>query len=39
MTHTEGAFLCGFANSNHFTTSYKKVFGVTPSAERKRSGI
>lgn len=39
MTITEVAFLCGFANSNHFTTSYKKVFGVTPSAERKRSGI
>lgn len=38
MTITEVAFLCGFANSNHFTTSYKKVFGVTPSAERKRAG-
>lgn len=37
MTITEVAFLCGFANSNHFTTSYKKVFGVTPSAERKRA--
>ncbi|BCG10169.1 AraC family transcriptional regulator [Buttiauxella agrestis] len=36
MTITEVAFLCGFTNSNHFTTSYKKVFGVTPSAERKR---
>ena len=35
MTVTEVAFLCGFTNSNHFTTSYKKVFGVTPSAERK----
>lgn len=37
MSITEIAYLCGFGNSNHFTTSYKKVFGVTPSAERKRS--
>lgn len=38
MTITEVAYLCGFSNSNHFTTSYKKVFGVTPSVERKRAG-
>ncbi|HBT1941038.1 TPA: AraC family transcriptional regulator, partial [Klebsiella pneumoniae] len=25
-----------FANSNHFTTLYKKVFGLTPSADRRR---
>jgi AraC family L-rhamnose operon regulatory protein RhaS len=30
MTITEVAYLCGFANSNHFTTLYKKVFGLTP---------
>lgn len=30
MTITDVAYLCGFANSNHFTTLYKKVFGVTP---------
>ncbi|MDW7568683.1 AraC family transcriptional regulator, partial [Klebsiella pneumoniae] len=23
-------------NSNHFTTLYKKVFGLTPSADRRR---
>lgn len=33
---TEVAFLCGFSNSNHFSSLYKKVFGVTPSEERKR---
>lgn len=32
---TEIAFLCGFSNSNHFSSLYKKVFGVTPSEERK----
>ena len=36
MTITEVAYLCGFANSNHFTTLYKKVFGLTPSADRRR---
>jgi len=36
MTITDIAFLCGFANSNHFTTLYKKVFGITPSEERRR---
>ncbi|VFT74574.1 HTH-type transcriptional activator RhaS [Klebsiella aerogenes] len=30
MSITEVAYLCGFANSNHFTTLYKKVFGLTP---------
>lgn len=34
---TDIAFMCGFSNSNHFTTSYKHVFGVTPSQERKRT--
>lgn len=37
MTITEVAYLCGFANSNHFTTLYKKVFGLTPSEERRRA--
>lgn len=32
---TEIAFLCGFSNSNHFSSLYKKVFGVSPSEERK----
>ena len=36
MTITEVAYLCGFANSNHFTTLYKKVFGLTPSEDRRR---
>ncbi|HHS9777587.1 TPA: helix-turn-helix domain-containing protein [Raoultella ornithinolytica] len=36
MTITDVAYLCGFANSNHFTTLYKKVFGVTPSEDRRR---
>ncbi|HDS7135444.1 helix-turn-helix domain-containing protein [Klebsiella sp. CN_Kp104] len=36
MTITEIAFLCGFANSNHFTTLYKRVFGMTPSDDRRR---
>lgn len=35
-TITDIAYLCGFANSNHFTTLYKKVFGITPSEERRR---
>ncbi len=37
MTITEIAFLCGFANSSHFSTLYKKVFSITPSEERKRA--
>lgn len=36
MSVTEIAYLCGFANSNHFTTLYKKVFGMTPSEERRQ---
>jgi len=28
------AYLCGFANSNHFSTCYKQVFGQTPSQQR-----
>ncbi|EMY7924537.1 MULTISPECIES: helix-turn-helix domain-containing protein [Klebsiella] len=39
MTITEIAFLCGFANSNHFTTLYKKVFGLTPSDDRRRQHL
>ena len=38
MSVTEIAYLCGFANSNHFTTLYKKVFGITPSEERRQKG-
>lgn len=38
-TITEIAFLCGFANSNHFTASYKQLFGVTPSQERARARL
>lgn len=34
---TDIAFMCGFSNSNHFTTSYKQVFGITPSQERKKA--
>lgn len=37
MPVTEIAYLCGFANSNHFTTLYKKVYGLTPSEERRRA--
>lgn len=37
MSVTEIAYLCGFANSNHFTTLYKKVYGLTPSEERRRA--
>ena len=33
---TDISYMCGFSNSNHFTTSYKKVFGLTPSEERRR---
>lgn len=33
---TDISYMCGFSNSNHFTTSYKKVFGLTPSEERKK---
>lgn len=33
---TDIAFMCGFSDSNNFTTSYKQVFGLTPSQERKR---
>lgn len=36
MTITEIAFMCGFANSSHFSTLYKKVFSLTPSEERRR---
>ncbi len=36
MTITEVAYLCGFANSNHFTTLYKKCLALTPSADRRR---
>lgn len=35
MTITEISLLCGFINSTHFTTLYKKTFGITPSEERK----
>lgn len=31
---TNIAFDCGFANSNHFATAYKSVFGISPSTER-----
>ncbi|QCR35685.1 helix-turn-helix domain-containing protein [Nissabacter sp. SGAir0207] len=34
MPITDIAFLCGFSNSSHFTSSYKRLFGVTPSQER-----
>lgn len=33
-TITHIAYLCGFANSNHFSTCYKQVFGQTPSQQR-----
>lgn len=35
MTITEISLLCGFINSTHFSTLYKKTFGITPSEERK----
>ncbi|UJR61601.1 helix-turn-helix domain-containing protein [Dickeya zeae] len=35
---TEIAYLYGFANSNYFTTWYKKVFGITLS-EGRQDGI
>jgi len=31
---TEIAFNCGFADSNHFSTRYKGLFGISPSRER-----
>ncbi|VDZ78918.1 regulatory protein [Salmonella bongori] len=37
MSITGIAYMCGFSNSNHFTTLYKKVFGITPSDERRRT--
>ncbi|MCC3703528.1 helix-turn-helix domain-containing protein [Rouxiella badensis] len=33
---TDVAFTCGFSNSNHFTTTYKQAFGLTPTQERRR---
>lgn len=36
MTITEISLLCGFINSTHFSTLYKKSFGVTPSEERRK---
>lgn len=35
---TDIAYMCGFSNSNHFTSCYKNVFGHTPSSERARAG-
>ncbi|MEH2919534.1 helix-turn-helix domain-containing protein [Samsonia erythrinae] len=32
---TEIAFICGFSNSNHFTTAYKQAFNLTPSEDRR----
>lgn len=37
MTITEISLLCGFINSNHFTTLYKKTFGITPTQERRKN--
>lgn len=37
MTITEISLLCGFINSTHFSTLYKKTFGVTPSEERRKT--
>ncbi|MCS3431074.1 helix-turn-helix domain-containing protein [Klebsiella sp. BIGb0407] len=34
---TDIAYMCGFSNSNHFTSCYKNVFGHTPSSERTRA--
>jgi len=34
---TDIAYMCGFSNSNHFTSCYKNVFGHTPSSERARA--
>lgn len=36
---TSIAFDCGFANSNHFSTCYKEVFGHTPTQERSRMSL
>ena len=33
---TDIAFTCGFANSSHFSTCYKDVFGHSPSQEREK---
>ncbi|WP_114194034.1 HTH-type transcriptional activator RhaS [Edaphovirga cremea] len=35
QTLTEIAFACGFSDSNNFSTSFKKAFGVSPSHMRK----
>ncbi|WP_294612148.1 helix-turn-helix domain-containing protein [uncultured Gilliamella sp.] len=37
MTITEISLLCGFINSTHFSTLYKKAFGVTPREERRKT--
>lgn len=34
MPITDIAFLCGFSNASHVTSSYKRLFGVTPSQQR-----
>ena len=35
LTVTEIAYACGFASSQHFATTFKKQFGVTPSQYRR----
>lgn len=36
---TDIAFQCGFADSNNFSTLFKKTFGVSPSQMRKQHGL
>ena len=37
LSVTEIALVCGFDNSNHFSTAFKRICGVTPSEYRRRS--
>jgi AraC family transcriptional regulator, glycine betaine-responsive activator len=39
MSLTEISIACGFQTSNHFSTSYRKMFGQAPSAERQPSRL
>ena len=37
LSVTEIALVCGFDNSNCFSTAFKRICGVTPSEYRKKS--
>ena len=37
LSVTEIALVCGFDNSNYFSTAFKRICGVTPSEYRRKS--